>query len=263
MSVRIPVPNVDMRWFYHQFTREEEFALGLVYSASQVKAFLECPRKWAWDKLEKVPRRNTKGTALGTGVHHQLEAYLTTGYMDLTTIEGKIAVVGLHHNPPPGWPNMVVEGRFELRLGPHLFHGYKDVEIITPHQVPYVQDHKSTKSFNFQLTPAQLPEDEQCALYAVDAMAKANTDVCDVNWVYYKTQGRKESTKTHLRIHRDTIRPALDRCVEAASKIRACRLTPGLRAKDLPPNVDACGNYGGCQYMLLCDDLGYERYFQG
>ncbi len=243
-----------------QYTRAQEFALGLVYSPSQVKTFLACARKWAYDKIEKVPRRHTKATALGSAVHKQLETYLKTGYMDLTTQEGKIAVVGLHHNPPPGWPNMVIEGYFEIRIGIHLFRGYKDVEIVQPLTVPYTQDHKSTKNFRYCLTEAELPEDEQAALYALDSMLKAGQDYCDLNWVYYRTQGAKISKKVHLRVHKSQIMPAIQRSVEAADKMRACRLTPGLRAKDLPPTVSSCQDYGGCSYLPLCDDLNYERY---
>lgn len=43
-------------------------------SASQLKTFTLCPRKWAFDKRDRVPRPDTQNP-LGTRVHEILEAW--------------------------------------------------------------------------------------------------------------------------------------------------------------------------------------------
>ena len=68
-------------------------------SASQITTFRDCPRKWYFDKIVKVPRVSTAATELGSAVHEELEHYLKEGRNPSNTPAGDIARSGLHLLP--------------------------------------------------------------------------------------------------------------------------------------------------------------------
>jgi CRISPR/Cas system-associated exonuclease Cas4 (RecB family) len=78
-------------------------------SASQIDAYSQCPRKWAWRRLDGIKTEPKPSLALGIAVHEQLEHYLAEGKeLDLTTDAGRIALAGLHYLPKPGTPGLEV-----------------------------------------------------------------------------------------------------------------------------------------------------------
>lgn len=78
----MPKPTYDPQ-FPIVFTEDEARALGwpvdFQYSPSQISTFETCNRKWAADKLIRLPRSDSTATVFGSAVHAHLEAYLKDG----------------------------------------------------------------------------------------------------------------------------------------------------------------------------------------
>ena len=103
-------------------------------SASQVKTFLECPRKWSWERVAGFESPESVGTELGTRVHALLEHYLRDGTPPSYAETWSFHPPWEHDPPTPdhakqldrsrkrdGTPRVYYPGRIALTmLGPHL-----------------------------------------------------------------------------------------------------------------------------------------------
>lgn len=235
-----------------------------VYSASQIAAFRDCPRKWAWGSLHGIKGPDKASTILGKAVHAQIESYLRDGTpLDLTTVEGEIALSGLAFLPPPMLPGLRVEHYFTtlvddgLEGDGWLVHGYKDVEI--PSHVPTVVDHKTTSDFKWAKTEADLRADPQALIYAYDAIKAHDAHACDLRWIYYRTKRPYKAKEVHLRISREDVYGGMGSVRSDLRQMDWIRNNLG-HARDLPPNVGSCEKYGGCPYVEHCSLTPLERY---
>lgn len=247
-------------------------------SASQLKSFLACPRKWAFDKIDRVPRPDTPSTALGTRVHTILEDWLRDGTPpDLNEVysyenpkrpgetvvrlPGRIAHAGLHLLPPPRAPGLEIEGWLSLKTRATVWSGRLDLRYVDPHTgEAVVHDHKTTSSPAYAKTPETLRTDPQALLYAASEMVRLNIDRVRLDWLYLPTNGGK-AWKVSLPVLRDEIAPDLDRIEETAALMQRT-LASGLTARDIPGNPRACNDYGGCEYLLICERPPTDH-FQG
>lgn len=66
MNTQIPNPLLNK-------TPEEVESIYKKLSASKMKTFLECPRKFYYSYIDKMPRRDTEIFTFGSAVHHGLE----------------------------------------------------------------------------------------------------------------------------------------------------------------------------------------------
>jgi hypothetical protein len=220
-----------------------------------------CLRKWAWIKLDGVPKEESESAALGSRVHDLLERYLKTGvpFDALNTLEGRVAMAGLHLIPRPGTPHMVVEGNVYLEAWGYLINMRKDLVIRVPGQVPEVIDHKTTKAFTWAKTPEQLRTNFQACLYAAHEMVTTGAESCRLKWVYYKTTPPHKAEPRELTVTRADIEPTLARAKELADTLTLIKRS-GLKALDLPPNANACEAYGGCPHKTRCNLTDQERF---
>ncbi len=124
-----------------------------LFSASQIDTFLDCRRKWAWDKIARIPRPANGAASLGDRVHHQLETVLDGGSFDFTEVVNgakvaDIAASSLHLLPSPCCPapegetpaekrarhaahGMAIEGSFRWQSSSthFVYTGRKDLEL--------------------------------------------------------------------------------------------------------------------------------------
>ncbi len=224
-------------------------------SPSQLATFIECPRKWGWEKLENLRGVQKPTAALGERVHKILEAWLTSATppnRDETFIidekiyyPGVIAESGIHLLPPPG--SGFVESWFAWRI----FNGRIDFAWKGP-ECPAVLDHKTTSNLGYAKTSKDLETDPQAIIYASAALEETSAHAVDLFWVYYKTTKPYKAERVHLRVTREYAEAALRPLAEMGEQMLAYRRS-GARAKDLPPNANACGNYGGCDFIKQCD----------
>lgn len=237
-------------------------------SASQIKSFRACPRKWGWDKLVGVDRGpDTPAQALGSRTHEILEDWLEHGTPPdpreaftythprsptevITVHPGQIAQAGLHLLPAPKTVHVEAELHLKTKVG--AYYGRIDVHGLDPDGVPFILDHKTTAGFRYALTPATLAEDVQALLYAAWAMVHYKTDKVRLRWIYYLTRGKPKAKQVETTVTAAEIADALAGIDQTAAILwEAYRR--GLHAIDLPPRVSSCRDYGGCQYAALCD----------
>lgn len=232
-------------------TREERRADGGVYlSASQINTYTECPVKWAWDKLDKIPRpESTPAQKKGTKVHSILEEYLRQGTPpDPKTELGRIALAGIKYLPTPGLAE--IEEEFAIECDVAKYVGFIDFSYMKE-DMPIVGDHKTTGNLAWAKTPMMLRTDTQAILYAVYAIEKHKTDVVGLNWVYYRTKTHPESFLVSLELDREAVeREFLGIQGMARQMVQAHE--NNLQAKDLTPNPQSCNNYGGCEFLKRC-----------
>ncbi len=229
----------------------------MIFSASSVSTFEACPRKWAFDKIDGIPREESPAATLGKLVHSQLERWLRDATPPDDSEAGRIADSALHLLPQPKTPGMTLEQHFEIEIGGYQFHGYKDVQLIDP-DGPTVFDHKSTSDFKWIKTRDDLVDDVQATLYAADAMFRTASPTCLLQWTYVRTRGPRASKKVTAFVGRKEITPRLEKTVLSAAKMSAI-IESGAKAADVEKNTKACNDFGGCPYLGICKPFAKEN----
>jgi hypothetical protein len=99
------------------------------FSPSHIKSYAACPRKWGWDKLEQVPRKENLPAEFGTRCHTILENWLGKGIPpDPSTKEGKVVIPGLKFLPKPN-PSLDLERYITFSANGNKYHGYVDLGL--------------------------------------------------------------------------------------------------------------------------------------
>lgn len=216
-----------------------------MHSPSALRDLDLCPRKYAWDKIDKVPRTSNRFGLFGTKVHNHVEAYYTRGIMPpITEPEGNCAIVLLSHLPAPQ-PGIRIEHHHE----DGRYHGYVDLTLGTT-----VYDHKTCGSFQFALSTETIVSDLQACLYAHFLLLETGSPTVTLHWNYV-TRDRKPRVLPVVReVTRDDIAPTLNRARRLAFEADVI-LKAQTKALDLPPNPAACDLYGGCVHRERCTDI--------
>jgi|GEM_PF-1958760 len=227
-----------------------------VYSASQLKTFDRCERKWAFEKIEGFRPPPSKSQELGTRVHKVIEDYLA-GAVDAfrpnESKEHKIAFPGFQF-----WPHrrdiLGIESKLSLSVAGCPFTGYIDVDAYIGPRVdghPLVIDHKTTSDFKWALTPDELASDIQQTLYSADALQRSGADKVEARWIYYLTKGKPEARKVSVTLPSEQVEHNLVRVEDLVRRMEKARFADA--ANDLQPNVEACADYGGCPHRHRCE----------
>ena len=239
--------------------------IRLRLSASQLKTYKECARRWSWNKLAGFEHGDTPATLLGTELHAQIESYLQGGAIDFTKRTGAMVSAGLAFMPKPLTPGMFVERGFNFPGNNADYSGRIDCEL--DHEAPKVViDWKSCSDFKWQKTPEQLRYDPQPILYASQHFyTHPNDESVKVKFVYFRTRGANKSQVSEIEL---TQQETWDRFVELEQTAKemaeiADKASTCVDDKDLaqyiltlPPTESACGDFGGCPHACRCTDLG-------
>ena len=225
----------------------------MIFSASRIKTFLSCPRKFAWQYLAGLPSPTSKAQSFGQDVHAILEQFVSQGYpVDVSTPEGLVAAQGapyvLEYVKDPG---VTCEREFQFASSAgRYWRGFKDLE--TPE---LILDYKTTASVQYALTPDALMYDAQAILYAHEHFLTYEGDTVRLVWLYLQ----KRKPIMHLPVIVDMTRDhaalgfrALEESAAAAESLT------GTTAEDIltiEGNYSACGEYGGCPYRAQCGRL--------
>jgi len=222
-----------------------------------MKTYTLCNRKWHIERFSGMPSTPpSPAMLLGTEVHHILEAYLTDGTALPAGRAGKIAAPGLRLLPKPGVGK--VEGGIQvdyLKMSPPL-KGFIDLYIppeATEDGIPEVLDHKTTSAWRWAKTEEELSTDLQMIPYAAWAIEESRQNQVRVSHVQYLTKGAPEVRKVSTVLSSKHVMQEWNKLVglvvemKEASKIKS--------AKDVPPNPNACGAFGGCPFQDICGAL--------
>jgi len=258
-------------------------------SPSQIKRFRECQSAWFFESVHGFPRRSTAATAAGTAMHAELETYLRDG-----TPPGPLASVGLAYLPTPPVPAELVEVPLAIRaagLAPIVAR----IDLVDPDRFATVIDHKSTSSISkYAKTEDELRSDPQAIIYAVatapifahlagrrapkptpdyttparpgrevETYPGVALELDALDWladgvrfehVYYQSKPLR-SARTSVTLSKTDI---LDgwHGVEADLRRMMAAASNAPHVSEVPHSLEACGNYGGCQFRKLCAGLG-------
>jgi hypothetical protein len=213
-----------------------------------------CERKWGYKYLDGLEVPKNPDAQRGIDAHAALAKYLT-GKLPADDLPAWLRV-GLPHIPAPGTPGLVVEEGgpepFSFELRGHTFIGYRDF-VILDRDPPLVGDHKTSKSFRYTKKPKALLTDYQAGIYAADVMRRRGARECDLTWVYYLADpdADPEAKPVTVRITAEHVEPVLERAVAKADRMQQF-IDLGAKARDLPPNYDACPKFGGCPFQEQC-----------
>lgn len=222
-------------------------------SASQISTASGCLRKWAWDKIEKIPRKAHPAAELGSRVHKHMEAYYG-GNPPPRGKEADIFYRALPHFSPPG-EGVLSEEEVRPYIDGVEYLGY--IDLYTP-QVNLIQDLKTSGApQRYGLTADTLRTDPQALIYAYAHMSNHAADQATCRWVYTSTKKPLaypvEATLTRSEVEdglSNHVIPIQDQLVQIGKS--------GAKALDVAPSWDHCYAYGGCPYKHLCkgtDDM--------
>lgn len=239
-------------------------------SATQIDAYLQCPRKWGWRYLDKIKVPKHPKTALGGRCHEVLEAWLKTHKpLDLdetmqieikeklkTYYPGRIVQPALVHLPPPS-QFLSVEEEISFSIDGIEFVGYVDLAWQNVAGQHILQDHKTCSTFKY-MDDKNLLTDTQGVLYASHRLASQGLDEVHLKWVYMKTEGKPQARPLEAIATRETVEKPLHDIVQVG-KLLVQHKGRGKKALDLEPNGQMCKRFGGCSHQERCNLSPMER----
>lgn len=243
----------------------------LVYlSASQFQSFKRCKRKWAFTYIDGEISPGSPATEFGLEVHEAIEKYLKTGEWIGAADAVACAQQGVHMLPTPKDRTIGVEQQLLVKIldGRAMLIGY--VDLVEPARNGHplkVIDHKSTKDFRYAATADDLRDNDQANIYAKWAMEFHRVDMVDAQWRYYCARpsrakgstpdGRPRNPRGFKVVSRFKTRGEVESAWSALMKEAETMVDISTNqrvwAKDVEPNPEACGDYGGCPFRHLCD----------
>jgi hypothetical protein len=245
------------RWLFALDETETVYIVAYAYSASQISTWLDCPRKWGWDKLNGIKGPANASAEWGTRMHEMVEHYLKTGEpIDHVHDPDMAARVSgaLHLLPEPKSPGLSVELSFFERLNdaPRIWSGR--IDYLVRDSGALIGDHKSTSSIaKWAKTEADLLEDPQANIYGKWVLRKyPELHAALGQWEYIQSKGPKRSEAVMVPLHRSRVDAEFARIDAIAAQIDAWRNAVSS-AEQLPYNPESCEKYGGCAYRHMCN----------
>lgn len=236
------------------------------FSATQIKLFKLCQRKWAFGYIEKIKAPTTSKQQFGLDMHTELERWLKNGRPPSNTPPGNIAKQGIRPGvlPTPG-PKLLIEKWIDLPFvdGSRLV-GFVDCAAPPGYEgvaEPLVIDHKSTSDLHWAMKEEELREDPQAIIYALWAMRNWQTTKARSRWVYYAASSPLDGSPRKPKGSRaveclfdadDEQFQAVFSDLQATARAMIEAHARFKRANDVDGNPRGCGVYGGCPYADRC-----------
>jgi len=222
-------------------------------SASQIKTFRRCRSAWFFEKVLGFETPTSPSMLLGTEVHAILETYLVDGTPVPDTPAGKIARAALPALPPAGtYPREYVERRFAsdwTTFDGEVIKVRGLIDLVTADGVIDFKTSSNPKKYG--KTPEELKADPQAEIYAIEVSSAMSPPIA-FSHLYLDTKDPKTTTSkcefsaADLRGATESIRGDLTKMSRTAA----------LPAPDVPFDLTACGDYGGCPHRHRCASLG-------
>jgi hypothetical protein len=231
-------------------------------SASSIKDFQQCPRKWAFRKLAKLPQEPKPYFERGTKVHLYLEKHKRDGYEIPLDLEGRMAITAIPHIPASPDPFITeLELQFESYGVPWvtILDGF-----IPPDTSPtcHVVDYKTTGNIANVKTERELQQDNALNLYdhaagqVFGAVAPINT------WIYMLPKGPakriqfvKQTEDADAFVLLNLV-PAAREMLELHNKHARPEGTPLPVINTLPHRPMSCNMGSKCDYRKHCKLFG-------
>lgn len=274
----------DFRSISRKVYDELKAAGEFPFSPSQVATYRECPRKWFFGSILKLPRPSSNAAELGGACHTGWENYLQHGPQALPpkgTRVRKIVEATLKYLPLPWCSEVERDERMHSPFG--IATARIDGLVLRPEDfpqssvpnsspgVPLIFDHKTTSNLTYAKTPADLlgdgsrecPGDAQAVLYGVVArVLRPEAQDVDLFWSYVSTRNA-ETRPVRVRQSLPILQTGLAFLEDDLRSMGSLRTAPS--ALDVPYDQSACGAYGGCPFKDRCpagqSGIDYRAYF--
>jgi hypothetical protein len=256
-----------------------EFDIAI--SPSQVETFDLCARKWAYNKIDRIPSPQNAAAALGEAAHKHREDWLIHGIPPPDDKTGKLARVGMEHLPPPGKAMVEIPLVLPVTLAADpTVNGGRPVRVKvngridffvpnTPESgfvfgeagIPLIGDHKTTSGEQWAKTADELlTKDSQAAIYAAYALHVVPTaPAVDLHWSYMVKGSSLRQHQVKTRISREQALTRFSAVVSRAKDMLRVIQTPGIVASAVEPTVASCEAFGGCPYREVCPISNQEK----
>ena len=240
----------------------------LTLSASQYKKADRCLKAWGWKYIMKLKEPTSPAAAQGQEAHARLEKYLEAG--DLAKLHGpdgrpdaltERLKHGVKYLPPPS-PNLEIERHMKTEIGGVTYQGYIDLHWIDAKGEHWILDHKTTGKIGpFSLTTKTLPHDMQALIYAKMIFDEdPNAQRVNLRWVYYQLRNGIRSQAVDAQLTREETLSRLGGMIPEKSqrleRLYQIRTKPEqeklAQVRNFPENNKACGDFGGCAFIEVC-----------
>mgnify|MGYP003675957313 CR=1 FL=1 len=217
--------------------------MNVHYSASQIKTFSRCARQWHLDKWSSFPTPPAgAGAALGGLVHSEIESFLygKTGSLHEVAEPGRDFLEWLRAKPA-----LLIE---------HTINRDGIVGVIDVYTDGLVIDHKtSSDPEKWGLTPDQLANDLQMTIYAAWSFNKEpERQLITIAHAYYGTK-RRSFKLVKATVSRERIERQYQEAIAFTRVNMAHLATSEIDSFDIPGTASACGAFGGCGFLKICN----------
>lgn len=233
-------------------------------SPSQISNFRDCPRKWWYASIAKIPYPQHPSAALGERVHKILEiSSATKSRPESTTVFSESTPQKEVLVAQAAWDAIdafllqqtgrslvdreaKIEEAWELPQGvPLTLAARGRADLVLP---DFIVDWKTTSNLRWAKTARELRGDPQVLLYS--AALDPDEPVRDFLHVYTQTRNNPAARVVHTPIDRFMREQGLIALDKHVAAMAGCASAGA--AEEVEPNTDACSRYGGCPFALQC-----------
>lgn len=256
--------------------------MPIVVSASQLETAKDCPRKWWFQKIKKLPVPQRRATVLGEVFHELCERWLLADDQgrdpqgnpiqvfvegwdsELTPAEAKTAKRLFEAVVEEGIlrrsPGRQVEKAFQVDVVPGQSSIVGFVDLWTPFGV---EDHKTSKSTRYLQSAKSLPDNMQMMVYAAawlrDQWAQGkgpekvelrhNQAITDPQASEVRSASVEIPAPEVADFWDLTIEPLVDKMLNLKKAKHDVKHWPKIPG---PTKKDVCRKYGGCPFQGVC-----------
>jgi hypothetical protein len=219
-------------------------------SPSQMKTYLDCPRKWAYQYVDGLRGPPNRYAEYGVQTHDVLEQWMLTGKApNLNTDIGQTAFAILKHLPKPH-PKRLTEQEIMFSFDKVLYLGYADLHDLEEAPDTLVTyDYKTTSGFGWALDEESLAEDIQWVTYAFGGVLKYERPKLIGRWVYGLSKPPYKSKPVEVRATAAEIFDRFEVVHKIGKEVVRAKSRPSAAAEQ---NFAACEAYGGCPFRERC-----------
>ena len=221
-------------------------------SASQIRLYRRCPRKWYYNKIEGLPTPTSKAAELGKKIHAELENYLKFGIVP----KSAIAKAGIDFLPDPNVElGLMVEEKIDLITDdlPVPIIGFADLIEDISGEIR-ITDHKTTSSFRNCKSPEELRTDPQAIIYGAFCFEQFDppSGTLEFRHVYYNTKS-PSSRQSFVRL---TDREVAHGLQDLTETVKEMKRDSDCSTAEVRANPEACSDWGGCPFKSRCAKVG-------
>ena len=233
-------------------------------SPSQISNFRDCPRKWWYASIAKIPYPQHPSAALGERVHKILEMSTaaksrpgSTTTVSENTPQKEVLVAQAAWDAIDSFllqqtgrslvdREAQIEEAWELPQGAPLTLAARGrADLVLP---DFIVDWKTTSDLRWAKSAKELRSDPQVLMYS--AALDPDEPVRDFVHVYTQTRNSTAARVVHTPIDRFMREQGLIALDKHVAAMAGCASAGA--AEEVEPNTDACSRYGGCPFALRC-----------